>query len=139
MNESQTSMTAIKLAEMLTEDTGRHFLDSGGIYGRHWEKNQGRDFATEPRGRLVFCNVKGKLDIESELSVYHFLADRLKYNPSLDTRYRDFAAHEGSHPGVWVAQDFVKSIGGRGCCQYIQRRRLAFASDPVRLLVGRLR
>jgi len=25
---------------MMTENTGRHFLDSGGAYGRHWERNQ---------------------------------------------------------------------------------------------------
>lgn len=26
--------------EMLTENTGRHMLDSGGAYGRNWERNQ---------------------------------------------------------------------------------------------------
>ena len=25
---------------MITENTGRHMLDSGGAYGRHWERNQ---------------------------------------------------------------------------------------------------
>ena len=25
---------------MLTENTGRHMLDSGGAYGRNWERNQ---------------------------------------------------------------------------------------------------
>ena len=26
--------------ELITENTGQHFLDSGGAYGRHWERNQ---------------------------------------------------------------------------------------------------
>ena len=26
--------------EMLTESTGKHFLDSGGATGRHWQQNQ---------------------------------------------------------------------------------------------------
>ena len=29
-----------KVIEMLQENTGRHMLDSGGAYGRHWERNQ---------------------------------------------------------------------------------------------------
>lgn len=28
------------LTEMLTESTGKHSMDSGGIYGRHWKNNQ---------------------------------------------------------------------------------------------------
>jgi hypothetical protein len=27
------------IARLLTQETGRHFLDSGGAYGRHWERN----------------------------------------------------------------------------------------------------
>ena len=36
--------------EMLTENTGSHMGDSGGAYGRHWERNQKRtieDFSNE--------------------------------------------------------------------------------------------
>ena len=36
------SKTADKLAAQWTEDTGRHFLDSGGHMGRNWERNQGK-------------------------------------------------------------------------------------------------
>lgn len=28
------------LIAMLTENTGRHMLDSGGAYGRNWERNR---------------------------------------------------------------------------------------------------
>lgn len=79
--------TRAKIAEMLTENTGRHFLDSGGAYGRHWEHNQGREFAAEPAGSLRFEHGY----INTTLSVFHWLADKLDYNPALDALYRDWA------------------------------------------------
>lgn len=35
----ETNYEAV-IKSMLTEGTGRHMLDSGGAYGRHWEENQ---------------------------------------------------------------------------------------------------
>jgi hypothetical protein len=42
---------------MMTENTGRHFLDSGGIYGRNWERNQLRtirDFMSQEVEELTY-------------------------------------------------------------------------------------
>lgn len=39
--KTNTDRTAETLFEMFTENTGRHFLDSGGAYGRNWERAQG--------------------------------------------------------------------------------------------------
>lgn len=42
---------------MMTENTGRHMLDSGGIYGRNWERNQLRtirDFMSQPLEVLTY-------------------------------------------------------------------------------------
>ena len=39
------------IAAMLTENTGKHFLDSGGAYGRAWQRNAGKtveDFRAMP-------------------------------------------------------------------------------------------
>ena len=36
------------IKSMLLENTGKHFLDSGGESGRHWQRNQQRDFDSEP-------------------------------------------------------------------------------------------
>ena len=35
-----TTQTQQAIFEMLTENTGKHFLDSGGDNGRHWQRNQ---------------------------------------------------------------------------------------------------
>lgn len=60
---------------MLVENTGRHPLDSGGAYGRSWERNQGRtieDFEAEPEERFVYH--KNGNYLERTVSVYHFLS-----------------------------------------------------------------
>lgn len=49
--KTNTDKTAQTLFEMFTENTGRHFLDSGGAYGRNWERAQGltlEDFTSAP-------------------------------------------------------------------------------------------
>lgn len=88
------SKTRQVLQEMLTENTGQHFLDSGGAYGRHWEKNQDRDFETEPCTVLRFAlwDDKGEWVI-SELthSVYHWLAERLIYDGQKQAAFERFA------------------------------------------------
>lgn len=61
--------------DMLTEDTGRHPLDSGGAYGRAWERNQARtieDFENEPEERYTYH--KSGNYLERTVSVFHFLS-----------------------------------------------------------------
>lgn len=83
-------------ASMLTENTGRHFLDSGGAYGRHWERNQGKegkDFDKQPMAWV-------KWDygfINFTISTYHFLREKLHYEEEIDTmfqRWMNRKAHE---------------------------------------------
>ena len=59
------------LKEMLTENTGIHLLDSGGVYGRHWERNQGRDFDNEPATLLKFNSSEGEFEIDITHNLYH--------------------------------------------------------------------
>jgi len=59
--------------EMLTENTGRHMLDSGGAYGRNWERNQKKtieDFENEEEETFTF---DGNY-IERRVSVFHYLS-----------------------------------------------------------------
>jgi hypothetical protein len=71
--------TADILAEMFTENTGAHLLDSGGAYGRHWERHQGkttRDFLAAPEIEIDSYGVT--------LNAYHYLNNRLSYDPVMD-------------------------------------------------------
>jgi hypothetical protein len=59
--------------KMLTENTGAHMLDSGGAYGRNWERNQSKtieDFENEPD---VHYTSNG-LWIDRRVSVFHYLS-----------------------------------------------------------------
>ena len=59
--------------EMLTESTGTHMLDSGGAYGRHWERNQKRSLSDfEDDNPETITEENGWID--REVSVFHFLA-----------------------------------------------------------------
>lgn len=60
---------------MLTENTGTHFLDSGGAYGRAWERNQGKpieDFEGEPEESYTY-HKRGNY-LERRVSVFHYLS-----------------------------------------------------------------
>lgn len=75
------------IAGMLTENTGRHMLDSGGAYGRAWERNQGRNFAAEPESVVKF-----DYDYISVVhNVYHWLLECAAYDAELDAEFHAWA------------------------------------------------
>ena len=84
---------------ILTENTGKHFLDSGGHYGRHWERNQSKsieEFWKEDEQSYKLWNLgerkengqRAHLSLERSVSVFHFLAgngSNLELDPICDT------------------------------------------------------
>ena len=68
---------------MLTENTGRHMLDSGGAYGRNWERNQAKtieDFDNEQEQTIEkseWTDKNGKTYTEylRTVSVFHYLSE----------------------------------------------------------------
>ncbi|RJF78120.1 hypothetical protein D3877_23615 [Azospirillum cavernae] len=81
--------TAEVLVSMLTENTGRHFLDSGGAYGRNWERNHNKglaEFEAEPATKTEFCLREGETtgEVSITINVFHWLKDRLDINHQLD-------------------------------------------------------
>tara|TARA_R100000700_G_scaffold15256_1_gene21208 strand:- start:2236 stop:2934 length:699 start_codon:yes stop_codon:yes gene_type:complete len=65
--------------DKLTENTGKHFLDSGGSNNRHWQRNQSKtlqDFLNDDEQSFEICfNDKNEADeILRTVSVFHFLA-----------------------------------------------------------------
>lgn len=65
--------------EMLTENTGKHFLDSGGTDNRGWQRNQKKtlqDFENEEEESYQF-DAKYK-DITRTVSVFHYLTNNLE-------------------------------------------------------------
>lgn len=100
--QTAIDQTVDVLRAMLTENTGRALCDSGGTpkydehgeyvasdygYGRHWERNQRRNFDAEPATVLSF-----KYGIEVTHNVYHWLADRLEHDADMHAAYERFCA-----------------------------------------------
>lgn len=90
-SEPATPTTEAVVAAMISENTGRHILDSGGAYGRAWERNQGRDFANEPEAYLDGIALEDRGDCWPMLSLYHFLTQRLEYDAEADNDFHTFA------------------------------------------------
>lgn len=76
------------LASMLRENTGRHMLDSGGAYGRHFERNASVDFDARPAATLSFDHD----EIDVTLDLFHFLSERLEYCAELDEEFAAFCS-----------------------------------------------
>jgi hypothetical protein len=81
--EVYTMDTNEVLQAMMTENTGRHMLDSGGAYGRNWERNQGIDFEDEPEATW---------NGGPTVNVYHWLKERVSYAPVMDRLFHIFSA-----------------------------------------------
>ena len=72
-------LTKQLIYEMLTENTGKHFLDSGGTDGRMWQRNQKKtieDFENEEE-ELYQLDAKYK-EIHRTVSVFHYLTNNLE-------------------------------------------------------------
>lgn len=100
--QTQTTIKTVDqhLKEMLKENTGSHFLDSGGAYGRHWERNQGRDFENEPR-------VMVDLDVPV-VNVYHYLNEVLGVD-----EFTEYVNQLIDYDGVHWAQEALVSVRDR--------------------------
>lgn len=81
--DRKLTQTERVLIDMLKENTGRHMLDSGGAYGRHFEHNQAREFLSESDRELSFKY--GYIDLT--LNLFHFLAERLEYAESMQADF----------------------------------------------------
>jgi hypothetical protein len=90
---------------MITENTGSHFLDSGGANGREWQRNQGltiEHFKNEPAATLKVCSADDEWP-EVDVSVFHKLTDGSLY---LDDLCNEFNAIEcGQWNGEYYGTD----------------------------------
>lgn len=87
MPEAKPQNTESVLKGMFTENTGTHFLDSGGAYGRHWQKNQDGSFKEGPSVRLEVWGT----DISGVISTYHFLKRHAEFEPKLQRWFDEMA------------------------------------------------
>ena len=89
--------------EMLIENTGVHILDSGGAYGRHWERNREiEDFRKTPE---VYVTVWEDGDMVIYINIFHFLTRTLdidKTSIKLNRSLERFANREENKRLSWL-------------------------------------
>lgn len=107
---SETNVETV-IKAMLTESTGRHMMDSGDAYGRHWEENQKTPPWNKPRLQVEYDYVV--------MNIYHFLAESdlgLERDQWALQRERELYDYAEDRSGSWLTdmEDFaeVKTYGG---------------------------
>jgi len=102
--------------EMLYENTGRHFLDSGGIYGRHWEQNQGVNFDEQPYATVEFWdyNQGEEINVEYTKSIYHFLCEGFEYSPLFTEFFKEFCSDHPDEEDLYLMKVFQRKLLGLG-------------------------
>lgn len=111
----EATMTKISMAElaqvMLTENTGSSVVDSGGIYGRAWQRNQGRDFEAEPTTTVQFDTYRGKLSgYRGTVSLYHWLKLHFEPDDEMQAAIDRFAEENPNATWFDVAQKVAENL-----------------------------
>ena len=108
MTVATRTATELAVASMLVENTGRHMLDSGMVYGYQYEKRMGVDYSTVPVARVV--------DGSYEKSLYHHLVSNLVVNTDENTRFMDYANAEERKYESWgdILQSYCEMHGYTG-------------------------
>lgn len=99
----------------LTENTGRHMLDSGGAYGRRWERFAG--MTVEDIKSLPAVTVDPEYG-DVSVSLFHVLSQHLRVNADTVELTREFRAYvdgtptgEGYYNSANTVEDWLESIG----------------------------
>jgi len=101
------------LIAQLTENTGMAMCDSGGAYGRNWEKNQGRTFIDEPATVLKFERWGDCFSINVTHNVFHWLNERVDYDADMTRKLKVFARRKQYEDSYWliIMEDFAAKHG----------------------------
>jgi len=101
------------LARMLTEDCGASILDSGGAYGRHWQRNQAQPIWEQPETTLSAHVYNGRASLDVTHNVFHWLAQCLEYDRRLTKKLRKLGRDQDLY-GLELAKAFPEYLAERG-------------------------
>ena len=105
--------TEALIVKMLQENTGSHFLDSGGAYGRNWQRNQKiKSFKDLP---AVNFKVWKDGQLELTVNIFHYLSAYLeldKVAKNLQRRFDRFESKPENESVGWLAllEQFVDKL-----------------------------
>lgn len=125
--ETKTKSTKEAILEQLHENTGSHFLDSGGAYGRHHERNRTKtwdDFVKEPvrlEAHVYKHGSSPELELLGYISVAAWLNANVEYCPEMQASYEAWCeAHDPDNDmyDVQRMELFAKNFGAKSSIHY---------------------
>ena len=94
IGKCETKVTQCVLKEMFCENTGSHFLDSGGAYGRGWQRCQAIKEQDWMEAEMINVEVDSYRDGEHYVymtkNTYLFLCEHLVYDIVMDKQFHQF-------------------------------------------------
>ncbi len=91
---TKLTKTQRAILDMMRENTGRHILDSGGTYGRHWERNQEKtdeDLMNYFNLSLYENKDDNRISFDGlTISVFKYLDAALEFDEALNKSLYDF-------------------------------------------------
>lgn len=108
--------TAEALHRQWLEPTGRHMLDSGGAYGRNWERNQGKPLEAWTEAPPVSVTEWGV-----SINTLRYLSEHLNYSKRSEELTKQFRAYVERMPegdayynSTWSLQEWLELLADRG-------------------------
>lgn len=116
MNKNEIRLKR-KLISMFQENTGTHMLDSGGAYGRNWERNQKLPKTIEYWDNTPVCYPEGFRygELWGNVSLYHHLAHSLAWDDDVETLNKLWDLYDAFYPDKrWheLEDKFIEHIQG---------------------------
>lgn len=114
--EKIDKVTQFVLKEMFCENTGSHFLDSGGAYGRGWQRSQAVKDQEWMKAERMNVEVdkysKGEYYINITKNTYLFLCDHITYDIEMDRIFHKFSEQEGRKRDSYYSNmnDFIEHL-----------------------------
>ncbi len=102
---AESNETSQVVLSQLLENTGASMLDSGGAYGRHWERNNAREIVKENSSRLSFNkwgSDPNNWDLDFSVGLYHFMTSLLEFDPLMDKIFHRFGTFQNNIDENWL-------------------------------------
>ena len=126
------------LWRQFTESTGADMLDSGGAYGRGWERNRRiGDIRARPYARIDLDYGRDSPDVS--VSSFHRLAENLCVAPGMNRRLARFNRRfdpENARSWLEVSEAFAEGIDPEGTTYYLSYNDEYSVLDQIVQLVG---
>lgn len=94
------------ITAMMKENTGVHMLDSGGVYGRNWERNQNFSFDNT---KEVELSIDVNYGIEVTINVAHWMRNNLSYSETLNIIF-DYFCRDSEESYLTDIDSFVNML-----------------------------